>query len=359
MKTLLYGSFLLDIIKRKILFQNIPLVVGFNVTNRCNLDCTYCYGDYANRVIKDFTKEQLFELIEKLSKMGTRLIHIGGGEPLIRDDIGQIIDKVKLKNMLCFMNTNGMLVPLRVKEIRKLDGLTISLDGDEKSNDINRGQGSFKKILKAIEIANTEGVPVSTNTVINKNNLDSLDTVISLAQTLNFTAEFNLPYEHTLGNRDNPSVHLSDDEIRMVLKKLIYYEKKGAPLSFSINTRKYALSWPLSYNYKIMYDTPPNGFKIINCYMGRFMCLVDSDGSVYPCGQLLGRFPALNIHNTNFKECWENLSKKRTCKTCYCMCFTEFNQLFSLKPAMLFSTAIRFLKKSGRKKNDFNKRSGQ
>lgn len=345
MQTFHYTKFLLAIVRARLFSQSRPLVVGLNVTNRCNLRCTYCYGDYSQRREKDFSKEQLLELIEKLSLMGTRMINIGGGEPLLRQDIGEVINKIKAKNMLCFMNSNGLLVPEKIKQIKRLDGLTISLDGDEQGNDSTRGQGTFKKIIRAIEVAKNAGLAVSTNTVINRNNLHSLDALISLAQRLGYKAEFNLPYEQQFSN--NKSVlDLEDNEIKTALKRLVVFQKKGAPLSFSIASRQYALSWPLSYKQKIMYQAAPSGFKITNCYMGRLMCLIEPDGLVYPCGQLLGRFPALNLHRVGLEQAWGNLLKKRTCKSCYCICFTEFNQLFGLKPRMLFSTAARFFKRT-------------
>lgn len=135
---LTYVNFLLDIIQGRIFSRAKPLVVGLNVTGRCNLQCTYCYGAYASRTDKDFTKNELFDLIDDLASMGTRLIHLGGGEPLIRADIGEIIDKIKSKNILCFMNTNGLLIPDRINQIHKLDALTISIDGDEHTNDSTR-----------------------------------------------------------------------------------------------------------------------------------------------------------------------------------------------------------------------------
>ena len=345
MKALPYIHLVADIIKARLLHEVKPLVVCLNVTNRCNLKCAYCYGDYPNRTARDFTKGQLFSLIEKLSRMGTRLIHVSGGEPLIRDDIADIIQKIKSKNMLCFMNTNGILIPDKIHEIKKLDAITISLDGDETSNDATRGQGTFKRIIKAIEIAIAHGIPVSTNTVLNSNNVSSIDTIIARARKMDFTAEFNLPYEQSLGNVDNEAVKLTDDTIRTFLNKLIAETKNGSPLSFSVTTRKYALSWPFSFSEKIMYGMPEHGFKLIHCYMGQLMCLIDSDGLVYPCGQLMGKFPALNIHASGFEAAWENTRTKRTCMSCYGMCFTEFNQLFNLKPNILFSTAARFFKR--------------
>ena len=339
-----YFIFFLDLAKARLFSEIKPLVVSLNVTNRCNLACSYCYGDYSKRKARDFTTKELLDLIEELRNMGTRAIYISGGEPLLRNDIEEIIGAIKDKNMLCFMNTNGLLVPDRIKCLKRLDSLAISLDGDENANDINRGKGTFLKIIEAIKIARAEGLKVATNTVINLNNLKSIDTVISLAKNLGFTAEFNLPYEQSLGNKNNPIMNLGDENIRMVLKKLIEYKKQGAPISFSNAVRLYVLRWPFSYDKKIIYNDLPENFKIVNCYMGRFMCLIEPDGFVYPCGQLIGKFPALNIREVGFKNAWENLLQKRTCKACYSLCFTEFNQFFALMPSVVFSTITRFLK---------------
>ena len=74
----------------------------------------------------------------------------------------------------------------------------------------------------------------------------------------------------------------------------------------------------------------PKGFDYLPCYMGRFMCHIDADGYVYPCIQLAGRFEALNFKETGFKKAWENLVNKK-CKTCYAVCYNEFNQIYGLK----------------------------
>ena len=199
-----YIGFFFDLMKAKLFSVNIPLIVALNITNRCNLNCTYCYGDYYNRKTRDFTKQELFDLIETLYKMGTRIIYLSGGEPLLRKDVGEIIDTIKSKNMLCFLNSNGLLVPNKLNEIKNIDSLTISLDGKEDVNDKNRGQGTYKRAVKAIEVAKDAGIHVATNTVINQDTLYSVDYVISLANKLGFTAEFNLPYAQSMGNKNNP-----------------------------------------------------------------------------------------------------------------------------------------------------------
>ncbi len=107
-KILSYFIFFSDLMKALLFSETKPLVAGLNVTNRCNLSCSYRYGAYSKREARDFTTEELLNLIEEFKNMGTRAIYISGGEPLLREDIGEIIRATKDRNMLCFMNTNGL-----------------------------------------------------------------------------------------------------------------------------------------------------------------------------------------------------------------------------------------------------------
>ena len=86
----------------------------------------------------------------------------------------------------------------------------------------------------------------------------------------------------------------------------------------------------------------PAGFKIIECYMGRYMCFVDGDGLVYPCGQLIGQFPALNFMEVGFKKAWENLALNKSARPL--LRATEFNQLYGLKLNVIGSNAKREMK---------------
>ena len=80
-------AFMATLIRDRLSGGRTPLVVVLNVTFRCNLKCGYCYGQYFNRDDKDFTTQELSDLIDGLGKLGTRSITLGGGEPLIREDI--------------------------------------------------------------------------------------------------------------------------------------------------------------------------------------------------------------------------------------------------------------------------------
>lgn len=329
------------LLKGRILRQNIPLTVSLTVTSRCNYRCIYCYGAYYERKDKDLPTKVWLNLIDELADMGTRMIHLGGGEPLLRNDIEEIINKVKDKGIICRMNTNGALIPKKIDSLKRLDSICVSLDGKAEANDKNRGEGTFEEIVAGIKCAKEHGIPVHVSSVITINSINALDEILGLAKEIGFRVEFGLPYEQTTSNKDIPAVKLYDEQVRAFLRKLLKYIDEGYPIFYSDSTYRYALQWPTTYQEKILYDNVPGDFKVINCYMGKYMCFVDGDGLVYPCGQLIGSFPALNFTEVGFKRAWENLEKKKTCKTCYCPCFIEFNQVYGLKTNILINNASR------------------
>lgn len=332
------------LVKGRLLRQNIPVTVSLTVTNRCNYKCIYCYGAYYNRKDKDISTKVWLDLIDELAEMGTQLIHLGGGEPLLRNDIEEIINRVKDRGIICRMNTNGALIPKKINSLKRLDSICVSLDGKAEANDRNRGEGTFEEIVAGIKCAKEHNIPVHVSAVVTTNSIGSLEDILELAKEIGFRVEFGLPYEQSTSNKDIQAVKLYDDQVRAFLRKLLKYMDEGYPIFYSNSTYSYALSWPTSYQEKILYDNVPNGFRKIDCYMGKYMCFVDGDGLVYPCGQLIGNFPALDFTKVGFKKAWENLEKNKTCKTCYCPCFIEFNQAYGLKADVLLNNAMRELK---------------
>ena len=81
------------VLKAKVLNQRVPLNIMLSVTNRCTSNCCYC--NISNRKQRELTTREILDLVDQITKMGTQRLGLWGGEPLIRDDIGQIIDYAK------------------------------------------------------------------------------------------------------------------------------------------------------------------------------------------------------------------------------------------------------------------------
>mgnify|MGYP001123468185 CR=1 FL=1 len=124
-----------------------PLNVHLELTNKCNLRCSMCdiwrlYKERPELIDKELTKEHWFSIIEELKEMGTKAISITGGEPLLRDDLFEIISKAKDLGFLVHLNTNGTINS--EKHIKGLidsgiDSVTVSLDFPNERHDERRG----------------------------------------------------------------------------------------------------------------------------------------------------------------------------------------------------------------------------
>lgn len=64
-----------------------PLKISLNITKKCNLKCRHCLSDSGDADEKELTTKDYYNLIDKMAKTGTFFITIGGGEPLLRDDL--------------------------------------------------------------------------------------------------------------------------------------------------------------------------------------------------------------------------------------------------------------------------------
>lgn len=328
-----YIAYVIEIIKGHLTHKNIPIFVTICVTNRCNLKCVYCYGEYYDRNHKEFTTKQLLDLIDELVDMGTKYISINGGEALLRNDIETIIDKIKQKNILCHLSTNGLLIKQRMPVIKKVDSLAISIDGIQESNDLNRGPGTYDKIIEAIECLHKNKIRFHMHTVLTKNNKNAVDEVLGLACKYGFKAQFS-----PLRNEDSPDkkICLDDIELKEIIKKILIRKKAGFPVFFSYEAYNNLLNWPFRYEKERIYSDIPEGYKPIGCYIKRFFCHIEADGRVYPCISLVNKFKALNFLDVGFKKSWENLANNE-CKACYNICCNDLNLIFGLQPASLWN----------------------
>ena len=125
-------------------------------TNSCNLFCRYCQ----NEPHPDLPIEpswEIEELQEFISKDESPTIAFYGGEPLLNIElIQQVMDKVEAEHYT--IQTNGLLLTkISQNYLKRFSTILISLDGDEKITDKNRGEGIYKKIVENIESIRSRG----------------------------------------------------------------------------------------------------------------------------------------------------------------------------------------------------------
>ncbi len=327
-------NYFLALLKTRLLRRLDPVICILVVNNKCNLDCKYCFGDYAHRKVPDYTTEELKYLIDELYKMGTRYLNIHGGETLLRKDIGEIVEYIKYKGIYCCLITNGILLPQKIDEIRNVDNITISLDGTRENNDLNRGTGSYDKALNAIRLAIKEHLPLRVSATITRHTMNDIGYLAGLAKELGFTLYFSILFKPLSKAKE---CEMSHEEIVEAIDKIIEYKKKGFPIFTSLDAAEYAKYWPFDHNeyhYLRARDVNrlPKGFKIIRCYYGKIKVTIEADGNVYPCF-LLGdekNFKPLNWRQAGLRKAIRHVQDTNDCVTCPALSQNDHNLLMDL-----------------------------
>jgi MoaA/NifB/PqqE/SkfB family radical SAM enzyme len=123
----------------------IPLLAHIIPMRRCNLACTYCneFDDFS----KPVPIEEMYRRIDKLGSLGTAVVTISGGEPLMHPELDDVIRRIRANGMIAGLITNGyLLVADRIQRLNRagLEWLQISIDN------VNPDEVS-KKSLKVLD----------------------------------------------------------------------------------------------------------------------------------------------------------------------------------------------------------------
>ena len=152
-----------------------------SVTDRCNFRCPYCmpreiFGPgYA--FLKDpqvMTLAEMTEIARAFRALGVEKIRLTGGEPLLRPDLPEFIRILKTEIGIpeVALTTNGWLLENQAAALRQagLDRLNVSVDSlDEATAGVMNGLGfSPKRVLRAIDAASAQGLPIKINCVVQR-----------------------------------------------------------------------------------------------------------------------------------------------------------------------------------------------
>ena len=218
-----------NVVKDK--YERPILSLRITLTNRCNVNCLYCHHDGMVRSKDEMTADELYTICKIAKKIGVRKIHLSGGEPLLKKDIVEIVEKIaSLGFKDISMTTNGILLEKYAQDLKDagLNRVNVSLDT------LNRETFEFitKKdyledakagILKAVEVGL---YPVKINMVImkdiNQNEIDDMfkfckdnDIVLQLIELIESENcdddKFSEDYHYKLDDIEKELADIADD----------------------------------------------------------------------------------------------------------------------------------------------------
>jgi radical SAM protein with 4Fe4S-binding SPASM domain len=239
------------------------------------------------------TSSRLLSLFEELELMGTTLVLFSGGEPLLREDLFDIIKFAHKRGMKTGIFTNGTLIDQKKAEMITHLGTDtcISVDGSKAAlhDEIRGVKGSFQKAVEGITLlveAKKSAPPgkftsiIGMNAVIQEGNLDDLADYYLLGKTLGVDfVRYNLVHGDsavTLGENPRTRLKKSLEELHRVKGDLTVFEcpfvKGVADGTIDVDHAQKGLP-----ALSLMEKTPTPCFKS-SCY-----ALIDAFGRVFPC----------------------------------------------------------------------------
>jgi MoaA/NifB/PqqE/SkfB family radical SAM enzyme len=321
--------------KAKYLSMRVPVFVSIVLNGRCNLRCSYCYANVNNRFDnlqpEGFSKQEIFAMVDELYRMGTRLIFLLGGEPLLHEHIGEIVEYIVGKGIMLHIITNGTLIKKKLNRIKKAHYLCISLDGPQEYNDRYRGKGTYAVIIDNIKAALAENLHVRIHPVL-----------IKVCQELKVLMTYS-PANY-LGETDFPDFKMTDEEYKEFWSELIRMKKRGAPIANSLYALRKVVDWPIGYHAFITgeqaerYDYAP-----VFCASGYTYCGIDSSGIMCNCINL-GVKNGLNVREVGIKKAWDYLPEIRQstrCMSCATLNTVETSVYMNLAPTIWWD-AVRY-----------------
>lgn len=161
-------------------------VIAYNCTKRCNLQCVHCYASSgAARSSDELTTPQAKQLLSQLAEVNCPVVLFSGGEPLLRDDLFELLADAGRLKLRTVISSNGTLIDLEAARKLSDAGVSyvgISIDGDEEFHDTFRQtEGSFKAALSGIENCKKAGLKTGLRFTITKQNAAQIPAVFDIA----------------------------------------------------------------------------------------------------------------------------------------------------------------------------------
>lgn len=242
------------------------------ITDRCNLRCRHCYIGEGGR--RDLSLENVLRVLKEFEEIqGLRLL-LSGGEPLLHPDFWAINEVLRNFSFRSVMLSNGTLITEEIARTLKVHEVQLSLDGMREGHESVRGEGTFEKVLRSIDLLQEANIRVSIATMIHRKNLREFEELAALIRSKEIE-EWNVDIPC-------PAGRLSEN------RDLWVSPREGGPL--------------LRYGYGGGFHTSEH-----REICGAHLCAVLPDGTVARCG-LFGDEPLGRI-DEGLRLCWERKAR--------------------------------------------------
>ncbi|MBV6494812.1 MAG: Coenzyme PQQ synthesis protein E [Turneriella sp.] len=298
-----------------------PLSAVFVVCNRCNLRCKYCNSPFLKE--RELSLSEIDTLFTNLQHTGIFRLGLTGGEPLVREDIQEIVKLAIQKKFYLSMNSNLLLYHERPHVFDEVKFIFTSLDGPPQVHEKNRGKASQEGVVDAIIDLRRRKKPVVAICVVDQQDFTDIEYLIDLAERHDFKLHFQLrgsmPEVSTKKVlRGQLAPQTDNDAYRDVWRKLYMLKKRTKSIVNSKNYFEKILHWS---DYHQFAQKTQNK----SCAAGYGYIYIASNGLGYPCCLIKDTTQGIDLLTQNWIEKFHD---KKPCNDCISGPYLEFNLLY-------------------------------
>lgn len=265
--------------------------VHLSLSDRCNLDCTYCYArERVEKKHPPLTFEQYVKVIDEIIKINPDITFtLTGGEPLLNRNCLRIAEYIKSKGAFCYLLSNGTLITEKnIDGIAEyFDLVTLSIDGPDKDIHAKTRGDNYDLVMRSVKLLEEHNIDYTLSMTVTKENIAYVEDMAKrFGSRLNFA----------------PYFPISGEPSTLAITGIEYYKALKAasgvrPLSYCESTLDSSL---LHQCHK--------------CAVGDGEFSISATGDVYPC-QLLHTdiFYAGNVNEESITEIYYNSPALKRC----------------------------------------------
>lgn len=314
-----------------------PIAAHLFITTRCNLSCPMCLIPRKSRGPEMDTGEAS-SLIRELAGIGTSGVCFTGGEPLMREDIFELVGLCGSLRMPAVLVTNGTLLDERLEELLRARPTTVnvSIDGSvpETHERSHVGSDVFSRMLRgvrslssALRAGRSPSTSITVSTVVSHHNHTDLDNIIELSRDLGAARIVFIPLHSNTGTWCGVE---DDPRIPPLSSLLVHHPSR----EFIENSDAFLVALDGLFR--------GSGFPL-RCTAGPTTIIVGPDGRIYPCKGYFEidrvafdpRAEGMGLREIWFGERYRSLrNETRECNMCAFPCNREFDPLFTRRPAV-------------------------
>ncbi|HEY1959620.1 MAG TPA: radical SAM protein [Polyangiaceae bacterium] len=263
-----------------------PLEAHVAVTSQCGVGCEGCYLD-ARPDGAHVPRDVLEKTLDDLAARGVFTVAFGGGEPILRDDLGELAECARARGLTAVLTTSGIgMTKAKADSLRAFAQVNVSYDGE---GDVYRAVRAFpgaSAAERAMTLLRDAGVPFGVNVVLTKQSFPSLDATLARARELGAREAQLLRYKPAgrAAKLDYVDKRLSREQVAALGETLRELSCKLQPFGFRIRIDCAMVALLADALYDRADDLERLG--VFGCEAGAKLAAVRADGRVAPCSFL-------------------------------------------------------------------------